>query len=105
MRGFLAFILAAALATTAAAQSYRDVVRKQQRCELEGEMWRESFEKDTVFGKPLKQHSAEHQAGSIEDKVFQTILMVFISAPHKEKFRTPKDAYMAGWAECMDRTK
>lgn len=103
MRFFILGWLTWCFAFSALAQpSYSQIVDQQRRCEMHGEMWREIKAKDTVGGKPLKYYSKEHTAGRIEDAVFNEIMMAFIYAS-SDSLRTPRDAYMKGWAECMDK--
>lgn len=84
------------------AQSYSAAVEKQSRCAAIGELWQESYERDTVLGKPLKHYSKAQEAGKITMDTMMFITMIFIHAPHGEKFRNGREAYMAGWADCMD---
>ena len=94
--------LDACFAFSAFAQStYSQAVEQQQRCSMYGEMWQEVKTSNTIGGKPLEYYSKEHRAGRIEESVFMKIVMTFIYA-RSDSLRTPQDAYMKGWAECMD---
>lgn len=106
MKKLIASISVAAVATVPAcsvqAQGYSAAVEKQSRCAAIGELWQESYERDTVLGKPLKHYSNAQEAGKITMDTMMFITMIFIHAPHGEKFRSGRDAYMAGWADRMD---
>ena len=104
MKTIIKTIIAAVALTSslAMAQSYSQSVAKQSRCQAIGDLWAESWESDTVLGKKLKQYSKDHQAGKIDQETMNFVMMIFIYSPHREKFRSAQDAYMAGWAECMD---
>ena len=45
-----------------------------------------------------------HDAATDErtKKYAVAMVVIFSSAPQGKRFATPQDAYMAGWAECMD---
>lgn len=91
-------------ATSQAQSSYSEIVDQQRFCEQTGELWREVKESDTIMGKPLKKWSAEHQAGKYTNDQFNHFMMIFIYAS-SDRFRNGHDAYMAGWAQCMDDAK
>lgn len=103
----LGAVMAAIAISDASAQaqpSYSEIVDTQRFCEQTGELWREVKESDTIMGKPLKKWSAEHQAGKYTQSQFDHFMMIFIYAK-SERFRNGNDAYMAGWAKCMDESK
>ena len=101
---FVGLLMLYASAVTQAQPSYSEIVDQQRFCEQTGELWREVKESDTIMGKPLKKWSAEHQAGKYTDDQFNHFTMIFIHAS-SERFRNGHDAYMAGWARCMDDAK
>ena len=107
MRSLIAAVALVLTASSSIAQpTYSEIVEKQKLCELTGELWQESFEKGTVLGKPMTHYANERQQGKLTHDQFFHFAMIFVSAPHNnEKFRTGRDAYMAGWAECMDKAR
>ena len=98
-------ISAVALSSSIAmAQSYSQAVAKQSRCQLMGRLYQESHEHGTINGKTITDYSNMHDAATDErtKKYAVAMVVIFSSAPQGKRFATPQDAYMAGWAECMD---
>lgn len=99
-------ILAAVLVLTsslAMAQSYSQSVAKQRMCSNVGNGWAEVWEYDTLGGKTVGRMSQDLAEGKMEKESFMALNMLFIRASVKKpKFNSAHDAYMAGWAECMD---
>lgn len=97
-------VVAASFACAAMAQrSYSEAAELQRRCRTYGEMAREVKISNTIGGKPLQYYSQEHEAGRITQPVLMEIVMTFISISSDDTLRTPDDAYMKGWAACMDK--
>ena len=98
-------VAAVALSSSLAmAQSYSQSVAKLSRCQLMGRLYQESHEHGTINGKTIKEYS--DMRGATDDerikKYAVAMVVIFSSAPQGKRFSTPQDAYMAGWAECMD---
>lgn len=92
--------------TAHAQTSYTDIVDTQRVCQQVGDAWREVFEKDTIFGMSMKQLADETKAGKFTQEQFNELAITLVSAQVKRReLRSGHDAYMAGWAECMDDAK
>ncbi len=81
--------------------TYSEAVEKQRHCSRMGEMGREAFTKNTIFGRTLKQHVADYKAKKLPDKAMTGIYMVFLVA-REDTVTNSQEAYMAAWAHCMD---
>ena len=105
MKTIIKTIIAAVALTSslAMAQSYSEAVRKQRFCANVGHGWAEVWEHDTLGGKTVKQMSQDEEAGKLDHESFMALHMLYIKASVRTKgMRSAHDAYMAGWAECMD---
>lgn len=106
MKKLIASIAVAAAATVPAcsvqAQGYSAAVAKQSRCSAVGALWQEHHEHGTIRGKTVKEYTAAAATGTASHAVVVSYIIIAASAPHGQKYNTPQDAYMAGWAECMD---
>lgn len=94
--------VAALVPTVSQAQSYSAAVAKQSRCSAVGALWQEHHERGTIRGKTVKEYTAAAAAGTASHAVVVSYIIIAASAPHGQKYNTPQDAYMAGWADCMD---
>lgn len=95
-------VAACCVVSAAAQQRYSEAVDKQRKCSMYGEMWREVKTSDTIAGKPLKDYAQEVESGRITSKGLEEVAFAFISVRADRALRTPEDAYMKGWAYCMD---
>ena len=105
MKTILKTIIAAvALSSSLAmAQSYSEAVRKQRFCSNVGHGWAEVWEYDTLGDKTVKQMSQDKEAGKLDHESFMALYMLYLKASVRTKgMRSAHDAYMAGWANCMD---
>ncbi len=103
MRKILAVALALAASSAYGQGSYSQLVDKQRLCSMTGHGWAEVWEHDTLGGKTVKQMSKEKEAGKLDEKSFMALYMLHVYASsQKHRFSSAHDAYMAGWARCMD---
>ena len=105
MKTILKTIIAAVALTSslAMAQSYSEAVRKQRFCSNVGNGWAEVWEYDTLGYKTVKQMSQDKEAGKLDHESFMALYMLYLKASVRTKgMKSAQDAYMAGWAECMD---
>ncbi len=100
---FAVGVVALALAASSAygQSSYSQIAEKQSKCSFVGEIWEESYTKDKILGKTVYQYIKERDAGKISEEHMLYLTGIFMMAK-PIAYRTPKDAYMAGWAKCMD---
>lgn len=100
---FLGVAAACYVLSATAQQSYTEAVDKQRKCSMYGEMWQEVKASNTIARKPLKDYAQEVESGRITQQGLEEVAFAFISVRADQTLRTPEDAYMKGWAYCMDK--
>lgn len=99
-----AFLVAFSVCITVVAGDYGTAVDIQRRCDQMGEIGAEFFKKKTTLGLNIEQLKAQRREGKISEAMFVDLYMVRVVAGQPD-IRNAQDAYMAAWANCMDKPR
>lgn len=96
------FVALAIVATAAQAQTYSFEVKKQQVCSTQGRNWQDVNDTGKLRGISKEYYKEMFTKGKLSEGTYNFVMDNFKNVPERDHFPTSHDAYMAGWAACMD---
>ena len=101
MKHLITILALAAVAATAQAQSYSNAVKQNQVCESEGKYTQEAYVKGTVATMTPEKAVKMVQLGELNSTTYE-YHQHFFKLVRQNKPVNAHNAYMIGWANCMD---
>lgn len=101
MKHLITILALAAIASTAQAQSYSNAVKQNQVCESEGKYTQEAYVKGTVATLTPEKAIKMAQLGELTSTTYE-YHQHFFNLVRQKKPVSAHNAYMIGWAACMD---
>lgn len=101
MKHLIKILAFSVIATAAQAQSYSDAVKQNQVCESEGKYTQEAYTKGTVATLTPEKAIKMAQLGELTSGHYE-YHQKFFKLVRQKKPVSAHNAYMIGWANCMD---